>query len=166
MSVKMNLLNDKVLRDQLKQLQKKFPQEAREILVEVALVDVESYMKKNDIPVDTGRLRASIHTKFKNGMSKQYTPESETYSDNEGNTFDGTLSGKLTIDSVIVGTNVEYAEKINRIGGGGENSKRTVGGMKRSKGYGKGFFDNAVKNGEMRLLAEMKNLINRAGGLV
>ena len=49
---------------QIKQLLKEFPREVSKEIYNTALVDVESFMKtKTNIPVDTGRLRASIHTK-------------------------------------------------------------------------------------------------------
>ena len=58
-------------------------------------------------PVDTGRLRASIHPEFKDTVS-------HTYSTPEG-TFDGKLDEKPKSDfEVFVGTNVNYAAKQER----------------------------------------------------
>ena len=145
---------------QIKELMKKFPREVQQEVQNTALVDVETFAKtKTNIPVDTGRLRASIHTKR---ISKQ----NHTYTDNIGNSYNGTLTGRVTKDEVIVGTNVEYAEILNKRGGGGKNSRRTVGGSKRPKGYGKGFFNKAVENGEKRLVERMEDLINRLGDMV
>lgn len=144
---------------QLKQIMREFPQETRQAVYNTAFVSVETYMKRNDIPVDTGRLRASIHT-------KSIQKEMHSYQDEDGNTFNGTLTTSINRDTVAVGTNVEYAELMNERGGGGENSRRTVGGAKRSKGYGKGFFDKAVRNGEIQLEKRLRKLINELGDSV
>lgn len=54
----------------------------------------------------TGRLATSIHPQYKSGESFSYTaPES-------GESFDGTLSESVGELEAIVGTNVEYAPKI------------------------------------------------------
>ncbi len=152
--------NFKAFQDQIEELMKKFPKEVSKEIYNTALVDVESYMKKEtNIPVDTGRLRASIHT-------KRVGKPTHTYTDREGNSFNGTLTGNVSRDQVIVGTNVEYAEIMNKYGGGGDNSRRTSGGAKRPKGYGKGFFNKAVENGEKRLMERMEDLINRLGDSV
>ena len=61
---------------------------------------------KDDCPVDTGRLRASITyaTKKHSGFSKSYT-------DKDGNKFSNSI-GKVTEDGAIyIGSNVEYAEE-------------------------------------------------------
>lgn len=165
MTVKID--GDRILKSQLEKLKLLFPEECRAIVAEVAMVDVETFAKKNsnNIPVDTGRLRNSIHTEFVNGFGG-YTPKPTTYTDDAGNSFNGKLSASLDNDSVVVGTNLEYAQKINRIGGGGENSRRKSKGEKRPKGYGQGFWDRAIKNGEVALLRELSDLIRRAGGLV
>lgn len=145
---------------QIKQLLKEFPREVSKEIYNTALVDVESFMKtKTNIPVDTGRLRASIHTKRIGKPNHQYT-------DREGNSYNGTITGQVSREQVIVGTNVEYAEYMNERGGGGKYSRRTVKGAKRPKGYGKGFFNKAVENGEKRLIERMEDLINRLGDMV
>ncbi len=136
--------------------QKLFPREVREEIYNTAFVDVESFIKKNDIPVDTGRLRASFYTKT------TWNPTHE-YSDRSNNSFDGTLSERVDKDSVVVGSNVEYAELMNERGGGGENSRRTVRGQKRSKGYGQGFFDKAIKNGEEKFARRIEKLARKLG---
>lgn len=56
--------------------------------------------------VDTGRLRASIHVE---------TPKtsSSVYSDKEGGSFNGKLSVNATKNTLLIGTNVEYAPFIH-----------------------------------------------------
>jgi hypothetical protein len=56
--------------------------------------------------VVTGRLRSSIHAKLTN-------TDSYNYSDKDGNTFDGSIKETVSPGkSVVIGTNVEYAQKI------------------------------------------------------
>jgi hypothetical protein len=62
------------------------------------------------VPVDTGRLKSSIHTEHSDQTSFNY-------SDSRGNTFNGKLGFNLKPTQVIVGTNVEYASKIEYRGG-------------------------------------------------
>ncbi|MAE81198.1 MAG: hypothetical protein CMB80_00575 [Flammeovirgaceae bacterium] len=58
---------------------------------------------KPPIPVNTARLKSSIHPVFYGGGSHKYT-------DDTGRAFDGSLSEKPSTPlEVIVGTNVEYA---------------------------------------------------------
>ena len=72
-----------------------------------ALVDIETPAKKN-CPVDTGRLRSSIHT-------IKYAGNNFTYKDSKGKVFDGKMKeAKLGKYDIIVGTNVDYAGKIER----------------------------------------------------
>ena len=81
-------------------------------LVLTAIVDVETEAKlqiTEDEHIDTGRLRASIHTEYKNHVGNSYADES-------GNTFSGSLRTAPRNDlDVIVGTNVSYAQKIERL---------------------------------------------------
>lgn len=161
----MRIVGDRDLLKQITELKRIFPNEANLIVAEVALVDIETYAKKTEIPVDTGRLRNSIHTEFIEGFAG-LTPKSTVYKDDKGESFNGKLSASLDKKSVVVGTNVEYADKINRVGGGGKNSKREFEGKKRPKGYGQRFWDKAIKNGESSLIRELTDLTRRAGGLV
>lgn len=62
------------------------------------------------VPVDTGRLKTSIHTEHSDIRSFNY-------SDSKGSTYNGTLGFNLKPTQVIVGTNVEYASKIEYKGG-------------------------------------------------
>lgn len=167
MSVKFEFKGDKELQKKLSELAKKMPEEAQKLILETAIIDIESFAKSNTIPVDTGRLRASIHTKYVKSVNvaNSSTHGNYSYSDNKGNSYDGSLSESVDINSVVVGTNVVYASKINRIGGGGENSGRTSGGSKRPKGYGKNFFDKAVNNGKTMLLKRLQDLSKRVDKL-
>jgi phage gpG-like protein len=167
MSVKFEFKGEKELQKKLAELTKKITDESQKLILETAIIDIESFAKSNTIPVDTGRLRASIHTKYVKSVNvaNSITHGNYSYSDNTGNSYDGSLSGSVDINSVVVGTNVEYAQKINRQGGGGEGSGRTVGGSKRPKGYGKNFFDRAVNNGKSMLLKRLADLSKRVDKL-
>jgi len=154
MTIQFNIQGVSKLKKEMERLSVQFPDEVRKIILETAIVDIESYAKTNDIPIDTGRLRSSIHTKYTKKIQ-------HNYSDNVGNTYDGTIRESIDINSVVVGTNVEYAQKINRLGGGGQNSGRTSGGLKRDKGFGKGFFDKAWINGKKNLNMNLNKLMKR-----
>jgi len=82
----------------------RFPQELKNELIEVtretALVDIETEAKlklTRDRHIDTGRLRASIHTEYQGGPQR---------------VLKGKIRGPLDF---IVGTNVIYANHIERI---------------------------------------------------
>jgi hypothetical protein len=76
------------------QLNEKMKKGILDALVKTALVDIETPAKQN-VRVDTGRLRASIHTEYMGHF--------------------GDLSIKPTNSlQVIVGTNVEYAVYVER----------------------------------------------------
>jgi hypothetical protein len=107
MSVKLELKAD--------QLIKKF--DGLTEVIQKAMIDelrVTGFMiesaYKIGVPVDTGRLRSSIHTEHSDQTSF-------SYSDSKGNTFEGSLGYRLKPTQVVVGTNVEYAEKIEYMGG-------------------------------------------------
>jgi len=158
MTVKTQIIGLEKLDGNLNRLSKRVPDEVRKLMLEVAMVDIESYAKINPIPVDTGRLRASINTKY--SSNQQFI-----YSDGAGNSYNGTLGENIDINSILVGTNVEYAQKMNRSGGGGENSGRTSKGNKKPKGYGKGFMDNAFLNGKTALYKAIAKLSKRVDKL-
>jgi hypothetical protein len=65
---------------------------------------------KIGVPVDTGRLISSIHVEHSDQKSFNYT-------DNRGNTYNGSIGYNLKPTQVIIGTNVEYASKIEYRGG-------------------------------------------------
>jgi hypothetical protein len=113
MSVKLELKADQLIKD--------FDRLTGE--VQQAMIDelrVTGFMiesaYKIGVPVDTGRLRSSIHTEHSDQTSF-------SYSDSKGNTFNGSLGYKLERTQVIVGTNVEYANKIEYRGGTGGKGK-------------------------------------------
>jgi phage gpG-like protein len=86
-------------------------------VINQGLLEIETRAKLES-PVDTGRLRSSIHA-VAIGKTDNFR-----YSDNEGNSFDGALSdaGKSGNEGVgYVGTNVEYAPEQEF--GGGEGKK-------------------------------------------
>ena len=85
----------------------------RQEMILTALTDVESKAKDKitkDEHIDTGRLRASIHTEY-------YGHTGNNYSDLEENSFDGSLitQPRPQYFDVLIGTNVEYAQKIERL---------------------------------------------------
>ena len=88
---------------------------------------VESDYKKAT-PVDTGRLRSSIHTQHSDYKQHQY-------SDNKGQMRDGTLPTTPDRYTVFVGTNVEYAPVIER----GFNGSVTIKSHFRTSRTGRQF---------------------------
>jgi hypothetical protein len=73
-------------------------------LMNITALDITREAKLRS-PVDTGRLRSSIHPKMK-------PSDSFSYSDNTGKTFTGGLKEPVEQGKeVVVGTNVEYAMK-------------------------------------------------------
>jgi hypothetical protein len=114
-------------------------------------VEIETVAKRN-VPVDSGRLRASIITVTRNATTFNYT-------DREGGSYDGMLrTVRARQGEVIVGTNVEYAEKIHERGGGGPNSGRSNGGQKKPKGYGKHFLKKAYDRAVPRIIVAVKRI--------
>ena len=87
----------------------------------IALVDIETVAKQRLTErkhVDTGRLRASIHTEY-NGEAEFNGVKGNTYSTplpkkNQPGSLDGRLSDKAGPFEIFVGTNVEYAKKMER----------------------------------------------------
>ena len=108
MSVKLELKADQLIKD--------FDRLTGE--VQQAMIDelrVTGFMiesaYKIGVPVDTGRLRSSIHTETANKRA-------HSYSNNKGETFVSRFSfEKLQKTQVVVGTNVIYANKIEYQGG-------------------------------------------------
>ena len=75
-------------------------------------INIESASKEkitSDGHIDTGRLRSSIH------YESSTVNRAFRYSDNQGNSFNGSLGVRPDKLEVYVGTNVEYAEKIRQI---------------------------------------------------
>lgn len=81
-------------------------------VIQSALVDAETTAKRS-VRVDTGRLRSSIHAKYTGKNQSFY------YRDNENKQYDGTLVSRSTDTvrkfTVLIGTNVVYARKIERL---------------------------------------------------
>lgn len=149
--ITVDLTNRIALENELKNLKKEIVNEVYEKFITMARVEIETVAKQN-VPVDSGRLRASITT---------LTKESNTYSytDREGNSFDGRLkSVQPQAYDVIVGTNVEYAMKIHERGGGGEFAGRTSGGQKNPKGYGRYYLRDAFENAIPKMIAEIRKI--------
>lgn len=108
MSVKLDL--------EITNLVKKFkemPMEVQKAMIDELFITglmIESSYKIS-VPVDTGRLQSSIHTETANKRTFNY-------SDSTGQTYIGKFSiDRLEKTQVAVGTNVEYAQKIEFRGG-------------------------------------------------
>lgn len=107
MSVKLEL--------NIKGLVKKFdtmPEEIQKAMIqELRLTGFMIESKyKIAVPVDTGRLKTSIHTEHSDIRAFNY-------SDSKGNTYNGSLGLSLKPTQVVIGTNVIYASKIEYQGG-------------------------------------------------
>jgi hypothetical protein len=93
-------------------LHDKIKEIAKREIISTALSDIETPAKQN-CRVDTGRLRASIHTAYK-GHRENYI-----YTDNHGTRFESrfgvTFLDTRTFTDVFVGTDVNYAKKIERL---------------------------------------------------
>lgn len=84
---------------------------SRKAMIKSAMVDIETGAKKKitqDGHIDTGRLRASIHTSYKG-------KENYSYSDNDGKSFDSSLDVRYKQYNVFVGTDVNYSQKIEML---------------------------------------------------
>lgn len=100
---------------EIKGLVKKFeamPETIKKAMMEeliLTAIMIESTYKIG-VPVDTGRLITSIHTEY-------IGQTNYSYSDNEGNSYYGSFKSKPKEGQVIIGSNVEYANKIEYLGG-------------------------------------------------
>lgn len=151
MSVKINVLNQKRLSNELKKLNKDLEKEIFDTIFAMAKVEIETRAKRY-VPVDSGRLRASINTMTQN-------TDTFNYSDRKGNSYDGKLKTvRPKKNEVFVGTNVEYAKFIHERGGGGPYSRRTIRGAKRPKGYGKHFLSKAYNNAMPKIIRAIKGI--------
>lgn len=105
----------------LKKMPEKYQAAVMKAILKTAHVDVETKAKwklTTDRHVDTGRLRASIHVQKKADTNFKYDVKRTRKKDGSlflGGTFDGMLKTNIKPLSVIVGTNVEYAIKIERM---------------------------------------------------
>jgi hypothetical protein len=151
MSVKLDIKGIEELNKELNKIQKKIAPNVYKTIIEVMKVEVETKAKK-EVPVDTGRLKNSIYVATK-GMKYNYR-------DDLGNSYDGTAKDvKLDTYDVAVGSNVNYAEKMDKLGGGGPNSGRSVKGKKRSKGYGRGFLTDNFNKAIPILMNKIKEVM-------
>ena len=99
------MISDELKRN-LRNVYKDMYKEIKKTTIEVALTEIETPAKQK-CRVDTGRLRASINTRYANKNANY------NYRDNENKSFDGSLDEKpdntQTRFICIVGTNTEYA---------------------------------------------------------
>lgn len=99
----------------------RFPQEAERAVVKTAF-KIERGAKERSA-VDTGRLRASIHTVRPSGaVVRAGRPSDASYTDKTGKSYDGTLEAKPASPAsgmieALVGTNVAYAGVVEANGG-------------------------------------------------
>lgn len=105
-------LQEKSVRETLKYFDNFAKRKQGQIVLELrkSAVRIESEAKRNT-PVDTGRLRSSIHSEYAG-------KEGFHYSDKKGNGFNGGLSTRAQGLQILVGTNVEYAALIEYGGKG------------------------------------------------
>ena len=103
------------LRRNLNRLPQNIANDIKGAIVETALTRIETVAKQTltrEGHVDTGRLRASIHTRY------DTTNSNYIYRDNNGELFNGSLMENPRNDlhkfQIFVGTNVEYAGYIER----------------------------------------------------
>ncbi len=101
--IKINITGIKELNKQLKSLPVEYEKIVMDEINKSALIDFETQAKKN-APVDTGRLRASIHV-------QKFAGELFTYKDGNGKSYNGGFKEKQKKYEILVGTNVEYAKK-------------------------------------------------------
>lgn len=99
--------------------ERKIQSAVRKAMIETAMIDIETGAKRKltrDGHIDTGRLRASIHTAYKisNG-SFQIDNTNHNYSDNQGNNYTSTLDVESRFFQVVVGTDVFYADFVEML---------------------------------------------------
>jgi hypothetical protein len=151
MSIQFDIKGVKELNKELNKIKKNIPPNVYKTMLEVMKVEVETKAKK-EVPVDTGRLKNSIHVATK---GKKFN-----YKDSLGKSYDGTAkSVDLDTYDIAVGSNVPYANRMDKIGGGGPYSGRTVKGNKRSKGYGKGFLTENFNKAIPILIRKIKEVV-------
>jgi phage gpG-like protein len=107
MNVSLSIQGADLVRKQLDLKGKEIDKAVKRAIDRTALA-IESDAKKklrDDGHIITGRLRASIHAELKSGVTNSYT-------DSQGRSYDGSLQKDIAADEAIVGTNVEYAPYI------------------------------------------------------
>jgi hypothetical protein len=112
MQINVNVQISNRLRQNLQRLPSEIKEKIKQAVILTALTKIETPAKQN-CKVDTGRLRASIHTSYKS-YNERYN-----YRDNEGQSFNESLNvnpvDNNTYFDVFVGTGVNYAQKIERL---------------------------------------------------
>ena len=91
--------------DNMEQFEEKIVNAVKKGMEKTALTDIERGAKRkiaSDGHIDTGRLRASIHTNYGNNTT-------HNYSDQLGNSFSESLINVSQEFKIMVGTAVEYA---------------------------------------------------------
>jgi hypothetical protein len=110
--VTVNLRGLTKINRKFKRMPKQLKQKITKTIRQTAIVYIETVAKNkltSDKHVDTGRLRASIHTEWKGNRGF-------LYKDRFGKKFGGGLPGTIKDDlGAIVGTNVEYAKYVEKI---------------------------------------------------
>lgn len=109
--ITVNLRGVAKINRRFKKMPKQLKQKLSNTIRQTAIVYIETVAKNkltSDKHVDTGRLRASIHTEWKGNRGF-------LYKDRFGKKFGGGLPGTIKDDlGCIVGTNVEYAKYVER----------------------------------------------------
>lgn len=112
MGMRVTVRGSRQITENMDEYKEKILKATHKAMVKTALIDIESVAKQkltSDGHIDTGRLRASIHTAYPSlmGIRGQNTHE---YKDRFGTSF----ISRLDVDSqefkVVVGTDVVYAE--------------------------------------------------------
>ena len=103
------------LRNNLQNISRNLTNDIKRAMIETALTKIETVAKQTltrEGHVDTGRLRASIHTRY-GDINNLFS-----YNDDRNNYYNGSLLADPRDDifrfEIFVGTNVEYAGYIER----------------------------------------------------
>jgi phage gpG-like protein len=137
LTIKVQIKGIDELNKTLQKVSKELQPVVRQTILEVSRVEVET-KSKYAVPVDTGRLRASIHTMEK-GSNFRYT-------DKNGNSYDGNLKNlRVSENEIAIGTNVNYAKDIHRRGG--------------KNGKGKEFLEVAFNNAIPKYIQRIKQVL-------
>lgn len=111
MSVRVNIRGIRNIQRNSEQLEKDLTKAVHGAMVKGAMIDIETGAKKKitqDRHIDTGRLRASIHTTYGNKVI-------HNYNDMDGKSFEAMLDVRRKEFNVFVGTDVVYAKFIEQL---------------------------------------------------
>lgn len=108
--------------------EKKIVDAVRMGMIRSALIDIETVAKRKltqDKHIDTGRLRASIHTTYKDAdtfyprefsdAENKPVPREKQYNDKHGSAFEAMLQVRRGNFNIFVGTDVVYSKFIERL---------------------------------------------------